>query len=107
MPGAEKIAAAKFGVTPDFTFLTNHSHVLICLASTSGLTLREVAAKVGITERAVIAIVRDLQAVRVVSVSKKGRRNIYRIHTNVHLRHPVEAHRTVGDLLQAILGGRQ
>ncbi|HNA80392.1 MAG TPA: winged helix-turn-helix transcriptional regulator [Turneriella sp.] len=91
-------------VQPDFTFLTNHSHVLVCLASTPGITLREVANRVGITERAVIAIVRDLQAARVLSISKEGRRNIYRIHAGIHLRHAVEAHRTVGDLLRAILG---
>ena len=89
---------------PDFTFLTNHSHVLICLASSPEITLREVASRVGITERAVIAIVHDLKAIRVLTVSKTGRRNTYKVHSQVHLRHPVESHRTVGDLLTAILG---
>lgn len=88
----------------DFTFLTNHTHVLICLAANPGITLRQVAALVGITERAVLAIVKDLTVVKVLSVKKEGRRNRYRIHGEAHLRHDIERHRTVGDLLKAILG---
>lgn len=87
-----------------FTFLTNHAHVLICLAANPGITLRQVAELVGITERAVLAIVKDLTVGRVLSVKKNGRRNQYRIHNAVHLRHNVEKHKTVGDLLGAILG---
>ncbi|MCX7633717.1 MAG: ArsR family transcriptional regulator [Turneriella sp.] len=88
---------------PSFTFLTNHSHVLVCLAQKGDLTLREVAQRVGITERAVVAIVRDLAQVKVLTISKKGRRNVYQINPQIHLRHPVEQHKTVGDLLRAIL----
>jgi len=87
----------------DFTFLTNHSHVLICLARGEDITLREVAMRVGITERAVLAIVKDLTLAKVLSVSKNGRRNVYKINPQVHLRHPVEQHKTVGDLLRSIL----
>ena len=87
----------------DFTFLTNHSHVLICLAKGEEITLREVAMRVGITERAVLAIVKDLTLAKVLSVSKNGRRNVYRVNPQVHLRYPVEQHKTVGDLLKSIL----
>jgi predicted ArsR family transcriptional regulator len=87
----------------EFTFLTNHSHVLICLAKGEDITLREVAVRVGITERAVLAIVKDLTLAKVLSVSKNGRRNVYRINPQIHLRHPVEQHKTVGDLLKSIL----
>ena len=87
----------------DFTFLTNHSHVLVCLAKGEDITLREVAVRVGITERAVLAIVKDLTQAKVLSVSKNGRRNVYRVNPQVHLRHPVEQHKTVGDLLNSIL----
>lgn len=87
----------------EFTFLTNHSHVLICLARGEDITLREVAMRVGITERAVLAIVKDLTLAKVLSVSKNGRRNVYKINPQVHLRHPVEEHKTVGDLLNSIL----
>lgn len=78
--------------------------MLICLAANPGITLRQVSALVGITERAVLAIVKDLTLVKVLSVKKDGRRNRYRIHNDAHLRHGIERHRTVGDLLRAILG---
>ncbi len=87
-----------------FTFLTNHSHVLISLAAFPEITLREVALKVGITERAVLAIVKDLHDAKVLKIAKQGRRNTYRINRQVHLRHPIEQHKTVGDLLASILG---
>lgn len=77
--------------------------MLICLAANPGITLRQVAALVGITERAVLAIVKDLTVVKVLSVKKEGRRNRYRIHNDARLRHGIERHKTVGDLLKAIL----
>lgn len=101
---ATKRRASKSDLNHDFTFLTNHSHVLICLAMNEGMTLREVALRVGITERAVLAIVKDLTQAKVLTVSKRGRRNFYKINPQIHLRHPVEQHRTVGDLLKSIVG---
>ena len=82
-----------------WTFLTNHSHVLICLAEDPDLRLRDVAARVGITERAVIRIVGDLEEAGVVTRHREGRRNQYEVHDELPLRHAVEQHRTVGDLL--------
>lgn len=98
-----KAAAHSESTGHDFTFLTNHSHVLISLAAYPGITLREVAIKVGITERAVLAIVKDLHDAGVLAITKKGRRNTYRINRQVHLRHPIEQHKTVASLLNAIL----
>lgn len=86
----------------DWTFLTNHSHVLLYLAQDPDAVLREVADRVGITERAVQKIVADLTASRVLAREKVGRRNHYRIDPRRPLRHPVEAHRTVADLLRLI-----
>jgi DNA-binding IclR family transcriptional regulator len=86
-----------------WTFLTNHAHVLILLAGDPGMLLREVAATVGVTERAVQKIVAELEAGGVLTREREGRRNHYRIHRQVALRHPIEAHRTVGHLLKAIL----
>lgn len=63
------------------------------------MVLREVASTVGITERAVQRIVADLVEAGALSKEKDGRRNRYRIHRNKKLRHPIESHRTVGDLL--------
>lgn len=82
-----------------WTFLTNHSHVLICLDRSPEATLREVALLVGITERAVQRIVADLEAESIIVRNKLGRRNSYQINKDLALRHPVEEHRTVGELL--------
>ncbi|BDP42657.1 hypothetical protein DAETH_26260 [Deinococcus aetherius] len=82
-----------------WTFLTNHSHVLLCLVREPGATLRRVADLVGITERAVQRIVRDLEQAGVITRRRQGRRNTYTVDPGFHLRHPLEAHRTVGHLL--------
>ncbi len=86
-----------------WTFLTNHAHVLICLASDPEMRLRDVAQKVGITERAVQKIISELEAGGVLSHDKEGRRNRYTVHEKNALRHPVESHCSVADLLHAIL----
>ena len=83
-----------------WTFLTNHSHVLICLSRDPEVRLRDVADVVGITERAVQAIVADLEKATVITRERVGRRNRYRLNYEQHLRHPVEAHRTIGALLK-------
>lgn len=90
----------------DWTFLSNHSHVLICLGGEPGLTLREVAARVGITERAVQKIVLDLESGGFLTRHREGRCNRYRIHRHKHLRHPIEADRTLSDLLEMALAGK-
>lgn len=87
-----------------WTFLTNHAHVLLCLAGDPEARLRDVADAVGITERAVQHIVADLEAGGVLERHREGRRNRYALHPEVQLRHPVEAHRTVADLLQMTHG---
>jgi hypothetical protein len=86
-----------------WTYFSNHSHVLVCLAQDSDARLRDVAQSVGITERAVQKIVADLEAAGVVARERRGRRNHYRLHTERPLRHPIEAHRTVGALLGMVL----
>ena len=88
-----------------WTFLTNHSHVLICLSLDPELRLREVAARVGITERAVQKIVAELEEAGVLIREKVGRRNRYRIREGTRLRHPVEGHRKVRDLLDMVRDG--
>jgi DNA-binding transcriptional ArsR family regulator len=82
-----------------WTFLTNHAHVLIVLAEDPEARLRDVAARVGITERAVQRIVAELEAGGYVEVTREGRRNRYRLNPDLPLRHPIEAHRSIGDLL--------
>jgi predicted transcriptional regulator len=86
-----------------WTFLTNYAHVLICLAREPELTLREVSLRVGITERAVQRIVADLEEASVLMRQRDGRRNRYEIQREVLLRHPLEAHRNINDLLTMVL----
>lgn len=86
-----------------WTFLSNHGHVLICLARDPDARLRDVAMAVGITERAVQKIVSDLEEGGVVQRVREGRRNRYRLFLDRPMRHPVEAHRNVGELLAMIL----
>jgi hypothetical protein len=86
----------------NWTLFSNHGHVLVCLARDPEARLRDVATNVGITERAVQKIVRDLQDGGMVSVAKRGRRNRYQINNKVSLRHALEAQCTLGDLIRIV-----
>ena len=88
---------------PGWTFLSNHAHVLLVIANEPGVRLREVAHRVGITERAVQRIVADLEEGGYLSRWREGRRNRYEVHLDHPLRHAVESHREVGVLLNLIL----
>ena len=87
-----------------WTFLTNHAHVLLCLAADPELRVRDLASRVGVTERAIQKIIAELEAGAILGRERTGRRNRYTIEGQLPLRHPVEAHRTVNDLIAAILG---
>jgi uncharacterized membrane protein len=89
-----------------WTFLTNHAHVLILLSQDPSLVLREVAAKIGITERAVQRIIADLEQDGFIEREKVGRKNQYHILCKRPLRHPIEAHRNIGDLIAMIVEER-
>ena len=84
--------------------MTNYAHVMLCLARNPNATLREVADQVGITGRATHRIVAELEREGVISRSRTGRRNHYEIRLNSPLRHPLERHCTVGQLLQILEG---
>jgi DNA-binding transcriptional ArsR family regulator len=86
-----------------WTFLSNHAHVLICLARDPDLRLREVANLIGITERAVQNILSDLEHEGLVKRSREGRRNTYELVLDRPLRHPIEKHCQVRDLVTLIL----
>ncbi|HET7201918.1 MAG TPA: winged helix-turn-helix domain-containing protein [Steroidobacteraceae bacterium] len=89
--------------TRHWTFLSNHAHVLVCLALDRNARLRDVAGSVGITERAVQKIVSDLEDAGIIVRERSGRRNSYRLNAGVPLRHPLESHCTVGTLLALLL----
>ena len=88
--------------TPNWTFLTNHTHVLICLARNPEIVLKEVAAMVGITERAVQRIVSELEDGGCIEREKDGRRNRYKLTLTTSLRHPVESNCHLKSLVDLI-----
>lgn len=86
-----------------WTFLTNHGHVLVCLAATPDARLRDVAARVGITERAVQQIVRELEQSGYVVKQRVGRRNNYTVVRAGRFRHPLESGTSVGEFIDLVL----
>ncbi len=89
-----------------WTFLTNHGHVLLCIAADPEIRMKEVADRVGITERSAQRIVADLLTEGYLTLTKVGRRNAYEVHPELPLRHPVERENQVGVLLK-LLGKKQ
>ena len=84
-------------------FLTNHAHVLTCVANDPGIRLRDIAAAVGITERATHRILSELVEEGYVLREREGRRNHYQVVGDLPLRHPLVRGREVGDLLEVLL----
>lgn len=91
--------------TPRWDFLTNHAHVLLCMAHDPGIRLRDIAVAVGITERAAHRIVSELVEGGYVLRERNGRRNRYEVVAELPLRHPLVGEQKVGDLLK-LLGSR-
>jgi DNA-binding transcriptional ArsR family regulator len=89
----------------EWDFLTNHAHVLTCVAHDPGIRLRDIAAAVGITERAAHRILSELVDEGYVLRERKGRRNRYQVVPDLPLRHPLVQGREVGDLLKVLLRG--
>ena len=98
---SESTATKQQGSTK-WTFLTNHSHVLVLIHSNPDVVLRQVALDVGITERAVQRIIQDLEAGGFIERERVGRRNRYSVLEDQPLRHPIESHRNIGDLLNLV-----
>ncbi|MFN8559565.1 MAG: MarR family transcriptional regulator [Dehalococcoidia bacterium] len=88
--------------TASWTFLTNHAHALVCIARDPDVRLTDIARLVGVTERAAQRIVNDLIEGGYVSRTRVGRRNVYAVHPDLPLRHPLEQHRDVGALLTVL-----
>lgn len=82
-----------------WTFLSNHGHVLLAISNDPDARLRDIALRVGITERAAQLIVADLEKAGYLTKERVGRRNRYTVIRGMHFRHPAEAERTVDDLL--------
>lgn len=87
----------------NWSFFSNYAHVLVCLAENPHARLRDVADRVGITERTTIRLIGELEEAGILERLKEGRRNRYNINSDAHLRHAIEEHCTVGELLETIL----
>jgi DNA-binding MarR family transcriptional regulator len=90
-------------VAPRWDFLTNHAHVLVCVARDPGIRLRDIATAVGITERAAHRIVSELVDEGYLGRKRQGRRNHYQVKSKLPLRHPLAEEREVGELLELLV----
>jgi DNA-binding IclR family transcriptional regulator len=92
--------------TPDgdktWRFLSNHTQVLLCIQRDPDVRLRDIAQMVGITERAAQRIVADLIESGYVESDRIGRRNHYRVNTDIAMRHPAQEGHDIGELLRLL-----
>lgn len=88
-------------------FLTNHSHVLLCIEHDPGIRLRDIAEYVGITERAAHRILSELVEAGYVDRKRDGRRNRYRVKLDQPLRHPLVKDQKIGELIKVLKPARQ
>jgi len=89
-----------------WTFLTNHARVLLCIARDPGIRLRDIAARLDITERSAYGIVTDLTHAGYIVKQKDGRRNRYQIQAHLPLPEPTSRERTLGEVLALLAGDR-
>lgn len=92
---------------PNWTFLTNHAQVLVCIADDPGVRLREIGEQVGITERAAHRIVAELAAAGYITRQRNGRRNQYTINAHLPVHDPIAREQNVGQLLQILTPPRE
>lgn len=87
---------------PTWTFLSNHAHVLLCIAQDPEVRLAEIARRVGIGERAVHSIVSDLVDAGYVERTKQGRNNVYSVNLDRPLRHPLESDHKIAEIFRPL-----
>ena len=87
-----------------WTFLTNHARVLLCIAQDPGVRLRDIAARLDITERSAYGIITDLAQAGYVVKQKDGRRNRYQVQAHLPLPESTSRERTVGEVLALLVG---
>jgi DNA-binding IclR family transcriptional regulator len=88
----------------EWSFLTNHARVLLCIADDPGVRLRDIADRVGITERSAYGIITDLAEAGYVMKEKDGRRNRYQIQAHLPLPDSASRERTIGEVLALLAG---
>jgi predicted transcriptional regulator len=87
-----------------WSFLTNHAQALMCIANDPGIRLRDIAARLAITERSAYGIVTDLTEAGYIVKTKDGRRNRYQIQAHLPLPDPAGRQRTIGEMLALLTG---
>lgn len=87
---------------PKWGFMSNHTHVLVCLYLDPEMRLSEISYRVGLTLRIVQKIIKELSDEGVITIEKIGRRNHYHINLDYRLRHPLVKQHTVGELLEVV-----
>ena len=92
--------AAVSEISREWTFLSNHGHVLVHLSRYPDSRVRDIADTVGITERSAQAILADLEESGYVTITRIGRRNSYKVNTGLKFRHPSEASKPISSLLK-------
>jgi hypothetical protein len=96
-----------------WSFLTNHARVIVCIAHDPGVRLRDIADRVGITERTAYGIVTDLADAGYIVKEREGRRNRYEVQSHQPLREPTARETSIGDVLDLLVdtaaagGGRR
>jgi DNA-binding MarR family transcriptional regulator len=106
LSGDQRQRSSSSPTASSWDFLTNHAHVLLCVAHDPGIRLRDIAAAVGITERAAHRILSQLVEEGYVLRERQGRRNRYQIVAGLPMRHPLVEEREVGELLEVLIGSR-
>ena len=87
---------------PGWTFVTNHTQVLLCIARDPDIRLRDVATRIGITERATQRILADLVGAGYVDRQREGRRNRYTVNPDLRMRHPAQEGHDIGEMLDLL-----
>ena len=87
---------------PGWTFVTNHTQVLLCIARDRDIRLRDIAARIGITERAAQRILADLVSAGYVDRERDGRRNRYTVNPDLRMRHPAQEGHDIGEMLDLL-----
>ncbi len=101
--GVAKHLAGERADVPSWTFLTNHAHVLVCVAQDPEIRVAEIARRVGIGERAAHSIVNDLVAAGYVTRTRTGRHNVYGVRLDRPLRHPLEAAHELAEVFRPLV----
>ncbi|MEZ7957994.1 MAG: winged helix-turn-helix domain-containing protein [Rubritalea sp.] len=102
MKSVNKAQPKQASTSSNWTFLTNHLHVILCLHREKQTTVRNLAVCIGVTERSVQRILNELVDSEVITRERDGRRNIYKIDYTYRLRHKLERNHSIGELLELL-----